>query len=138
MRRTLVLGSLVLLLAAGISQAYVEAPYSLGQVVNESTNIVLVEVVKVNKEKNLVVYKKLKDLKGEHAGEQIKHNIGKSGFHLGLVRGLHLVARVLQHLLDVVDQVIETIAGLNLLALRLVLGRVRFRVLGHALDFFFA
>jgi hypothetical protein len=81
MRRAIALGSLAFLLAVGISQAYVEAPYSLGQVVNESTNIVLVEVVRVNKEKNLIVYKKLKDLKGEHAGEQIKHNIGKNGFH---------------------------------------------------------
>lgn len=83
MRKSIALGSLALLLAAAASQAYVEVPYSLGQVVNESTNIVLVEVVKVVKEndKNLIVYKKLKDLKGQHAGEQIKHNIGKNGFH---------------------------------------------------------
>jgi hypothetical protein len=61
--------------------AYVEAPYSLGQVCQESTNIVLVEVVKVNKEKNLIIYKKLQDLKGKHPAEVIKHNIGQRGYH---------------------------------------------------------
>src|SRR5947209_5825063 len=81
MRRVIVLASFGLLVAAAISQAYVEAPYSLGQVINESTNIVLLEVVKINKEKNLIIYKKLKDIKGAHPAEQIKHNIGKNGFH---------------------------------------------------------
>jgi hypothetical protein len=70
-----------LALAAPAARAYVEAPYSLGQVCNESTNIVLVEVVKVNKEKNLIVYKKLQDLKGKHPQQEIKHNIGQRGYN---------------------------------------------------------
>jgi hypothetical protein len=70
-----------LLLVAPAAPAYVEAPYSLGQVCNESTNAVLVEIVKVNKEKNLLVYKKVEDLKGTHAGSEIKHNIGQRGYH---------------------------------------------------------
>ena len=45
--------------------AYVEAPYSLGQVCHESTTIVLVEVTKVNKEKNLIVLK-------EHSGSGVE------------------------------------------------------------------
>src|SRR5262249_46366172 len=53
----------------------------LGQVCHESTNIVLVEVTKVNKEKNLVVYKKVLDLKGKHPQQEIKHNIGQRGKH---------------------------------------------------------
>jgi hypothetical protein len=61
--------------------AYVEAPYSLGQVCHESTNVVLVEIAKVNKEKNLIVYKKVQDLKGKHPQEEIKHNIGRRGYH---------------------------------------------------------
>jgi hypothetical protein len=64
-----------------VAHAYIEAPHSLGQIVHESTNIVLVEVLRVNKEKNLVIYKKLKDLKGKEAAEEIKHNIGERGFH---------------------------------------------------------
>jgi hypothetical protein len=61
--------------------AYIEAPYSLGQVCHESTNIVLVEVTKVNKEKNLIVFKKVLDLKGKHPQDEIKHNIGQRGKH---------------------------------------------------------
>ena len=68
-------------IAASGALAYIEAPYSLGQVCNESTNVVLVEVTKVNKEKNLIVYKKLQDLKGTHAQPEIKHNIGQRGKH---------------------------------------------------------
>jgi hypothetical protein len=74
----------LLLIAFGVSSralAYVEAPYSLGQVCHESTNIVLVEVTKINKEKNLIVYKKVQDLKGKHPQDEIKHNIGKRGYH---------------------------------------------------------
>src|SRR5262245_28883595 len=47
---------LVALSLVSVAPAYVEAPYSLGQVCHESTTIVLVEVTKVNKEKNLIVY----------------------------------------------------------------------------------
>jgi hypothetical protein len=63
------------------ARAYVEAPYSLGQVCHESTNIVLVEVARVNKEKNLIIYKKVQDLKGKHPQQEIKHNIGQRGYN---------------------------------------------------------
>jgi hypothetical protein len=72
---------LALLLAAGSAPAYVEAPYSLGRTCQESTHVVLVELVRVNKEKNLLVYKKVRDLKGKHPENEIKHNIGQRGFH---------------------------------------------------------
>ena len=39
------------------------------------------EVTRVNKEKNLIVYKKVRDLKGKHPTNEIKHNIGKRGYH---------------------------------------------------------
>lgn len=61
--------------------AYVEVPHSLGQCVKESTTIVLVEVTKVEKTKNLIIYKKVQDLKGKHPKDEIKHNIGQRGFH---------------------------------------------------------
>src|SRR5689334_1806108 len=72
---------LLALAFAAPARAYVEAPYSLGQVCKESTNIVLVEVARVNKEKNLIIYKKVQDLKGKHPQEEIKHNIGQRGYH---------------------------------------------------------
>ncbi len=64
-----------------LARAYVEAPHSLGQVVNLSTNVVLVRVEKVDKENNLIIYRKVRDLKGVHPTEVIKHNIGRGGFH---------------------------------------------------------
>jgi hypothetical protein len=73
--------ALLVLITAAISHASIDAPWSLGQVIGASTNIILVEVVRVNKEKNLIVYKKLEDIKGKHPTEQIKHNIGKNGYH---------------------------------------------------------
>src|SRR5688572_4142706 len=61
--------------------AYIEVPYTLGRCVGESSHVVLMEVAEVNKDKNLIVFKKLKDLKGRHPEALIKHNIGKKGFH---------------------------------------------------------
>src|SRR5262249_47882661 len=63
------------------ASAYIEVPYSLGRCVHESTNIVLMELSRVNTEKNLLIFKKIADIKGQHAGAEIKHNIGKRGFH---------------------------------------------------------
>jgi hypothetical protein len=76
-----VLGSLVGLLGISTSrlQAYVEAPLSLGSMVQQSTNIVVMQITAIDKEKNLIIYKKLQDLKGKHPQDVIKHNIGKAG-----------------------------------------------------------
>jgi hypothetical protein len=63
------------------SHAYVEAPHSLGTVVQLSTNIVLVQVEKVDKKVNVIIYRKVRDLKGKHPTDIIKHNIGRGGFN---------------------------------------------------------
>lgn len=63
------------------TKAYIEVPYSLGRLVFESTNIVLMQVEKIDNEKNLIIYKKLEDLKGKHPTDVIKHNIGRKGFN---------------------------------------------------------
>ncbi len=81
MKRGLILAVAALLTAAPLSPAYVEIPYTLGRVCHESTTIVLVEVVKVNKEKGLIIYKKVEDLKGKHPQTELKHNIGQRGYH---------------------------------------------------------
>jgi hypothetical protein len=72
---------IALLTIAPAATAYVEAPHTLGRCCQESSNIVLVEVLRVNKDKGLIFYKKVQDLKGKHPEDQIKHNIGKRGFH---------------------------------------------------------
>jgi hypothetical protein len=63
-----------------LARAYVEAPYTLGRLVNESTHVVLMQVEKVEKGKNLIIYRKVKDIKGTHPTDVIKHSIGQAGF----------------------------------------------------------
>jgi hypothetical protein len=61
--------------------AYVEAPHSLGQVISLSTNVMILRVEKVDKQNNLIIYRKVRDLKGKHPTDEVKHNIGRGGFH---------------------------------------------------------
>jgi hypothetical protein len=63
------------------ARGYVEAPYTLGRTCSESTNVVLMEVARINAERGLIIFKKVQDLKGKHPDAEIKHNIGKNGFH---------------------------------------------------------
>lgn len=65
----------------GRAHGYIEVAYSLGKLVSESTNIVLVQVEKADTEKNMIIYRKVRDIKGTHPTELIKHNIGRAGFH---------------------------------------------------------
>jgi hypothetical protein len=88
MMRRFLICSLILALIYGLNAvlvppalAYVEAPLSLGSVISQSTNIVVVQVEKVDKVNNRIIYRKIKDLKGKHPTNEIKHNIGKGGFH---------------------------------------------------------
>ncbi len=61
--------------------SYVEAPYTLGRVLHEATNILVMRVEQVDRERNIIVYRKVEDLKGKHPTEVIRHNIGRGGFH---------------------------------------------------------
>src|SRR5262245_66171699 len=71
----------VLLVLTGPAPSYVEVPHSFGQIISLSTNVVLMRVEQVDKEKNFIIYRKVKDLKGTHPTEIIRHNIGRGGFH---------------------------------------------------------
>src|SRR5262245_28672905 len=77
------LGLTALLLAASTSQAYVEAPMTLGAVITQSTNICSMVITKVDKQNNLIVYQKVADIKGKHPTDTIKHNIGRGGLRPG-------------------------------------------------------
>src|SRR5262245_17120027 len=81
--RWLVPGFLLAICATGPAWGYVEAPYTLGKVIADSTNVVLVKVTRVQKEKGLIIFRKVKDLKGTYDGDQLRHNIGSGdrGFH---------------------------------------------------------
>ncbi|HMF12786.1 MAG TPA: VCBS repeat-containing protein, partial [Gemmataceae bacterium] len=63
------------------ARAYVEAPYTLGRVIAESSNVLVMRVDKVDKEKNMIIYRKVRDLKGQHPTDVIKHNIARNGYH---------------------------------------------------------
>ena len=75
------LGTLVIFWAVAPATAYIEVPYSLGRLVAESTNILVVQVDKVDKENNRILYKKIRDVKGTHPSDVLRHNIAKAGFH---------------------------------------------------------
>src|SRR5436309_14957984 len=63
------------------ARAYVEAAHSFGQVINLSTNVLLMRVEKVDKEKRLIIYRKVRDIKGKHPTDDIRHNLNAAGFH---------------------------------------------------------
>src|SRR5262245_42867584 len=63
------------------SHGYVEIPYTLGRIIQEATQIAVLRVEKVDKTRNLILYRKVQDLKGGPAPDVVKHNIGQGGFH---------------------------------------------------------
>jgi hypothetical protein len=63
------------------TSAYVEIPYTLGRVINEATFVLVMRVEKVEKQKNLILFRKVRDLKGNFPQDVIRHNIGTAGFH---------------------------------------------------------
>jgi hypothetical protein len=65
--------------AAQPGQAYIEAAHSFGAVVTQSSHIFLMRVESVDREKKVVVYRKLQDIKGKHPVEIIKHNLSNAG-----------------------------------------------------------
>jgi hypothetical protein len=85
MRPTLsIAAAAVVLWMAGLPRAalgYVEAAYSLGKVIGDSSNVLVMRVESVDRQKNLIIYRKIQDLKGTHPGDTIKHSIGQGGFH---------------------------------------------------------
>ena len=64
---------LALLLAASPAWAYIEAPMTLGDVVNQSNMITVLRVKAVDKSKNLIVYDKVEDIKGKFPTATARH-----------------------------------------------------------------
>jgi hypothetical protein len=57
--------------------ALLEIPYTLGQICKEATNIAVLRLDSVDKEKRTIVFKPNEDLKGKWGSEQIVHKFGK-------------------------------------------------------------
>jgi hypothetical protein len=70
----------VLLAAALSAPAHIQVSYSLARIISDSSNILLMNVEQVDREKNLIILRKLRDIKGTHPGEVIRHDIGKRGY----------------------------------------------------------
>ena len=54
------------------ARAFVDASPTLGRLVNDSSTIVILEVQKVQKEKRLILFKKVADLKGQTSAGPVK------------------------------------------------------------------
>ncbi|MEI7683543.1 MAG: VCBS repeat-containing protein [Planctomycetota bacterium] len=70
---------MALFVAIAPAWGYIEVPHSFGQVVAQSTNIVLMRVESVDKVNNTITYRKIRDVKGVHPTDVIKHAIGRGG-----------------------------------------------------------
>ena len=76
MKRLLVI-SVIALLCPSQAYAYVDGSPTLGSVIRDSSNIVVLEVTKVSAEKRVIIYKKVADLKGQHPTDEVRHAIGE-------------------------------------------------------------
>ncbi|MEZ6139646.1 MAG: VCBS repeat-containing protein [Zavarzinella sp.] len=59
--------------AAPQAHAYVEIAMPLSSVIQQSVVIATVQITKVDKAKKIIVYRKIKDLKGKHPQDEIRH-----------------------------------------------------------------
>lgn len=64
-----------LFLLTSPAQAYIDITSTLGDVINESTTIMVVQVDKVSQEKKAIVFKKVADLKGKTPDGPVRHHI---------------------------------------------------------------
>lgn len=85
LRRSIAAAAVLVLVFAIARPAsgYVEVPMALGDVVQQSQVICLMQVTKVDRTQNLIIYKKIQDIKGKHPTDEIKHNIGRGGLRPG-------------------------------------------------------
>jgi len=79
MKRSLFL-LLVIWGTAARSEAYIAAIPTLGKVIADSDHILVLRVDRVNREKQVVVFTKVADLKGKDAPDVNKHELNE-GFH---------------------------------------------------------
>ncbi len=73
--RLAIIACLIGLATCNTAHAYIEIPYTLGKTLQEANWVVSMRVEKVDKEKRLIVYRKIADLKGSFPDEIIKHQI---------------------------------------------------------------
>jgi HEAT repeat protein len=72
----------IFLFLATVSQspAFIDFSPTLGKVISQSDHIMVLEVDKVSREKQVIIFKRIADLKGKDSPEIVKHQI-TDGFH---------------------------------------------------------
>src|SRR5258708_4173281 len=65
---------------AAPSWGYIAAMPTLGKITADSSNIVVLQVDKVNREKQVIIFKKVADIKGKGSTDVVKHKL-TDGFH---------------------------------------------------------
>src|SRR5688572_24844158 len=65
----------LLLAAAPAARAYIDISPTLGRIILESPNIALVEVEKAHREKHIVIYRKVEDIRGHFQDGPIRHQL---------------------------------------------------------------
>ncbi len=81
--------ALALLGSALPAHAYIRVSYSLGRIASESKCITVARVTEVDRSKNVITYRKVRDIRGSYPAETIRHNIGKNGEFSGQGKGAH-------------------------------------------------
>ena len=70
--------AVVLVALPGPAPAYIDAPPTLGRLVRfDATNIVVMQVEKVSRDKQAIIYKKVADLKGKYPADRIKQHVSR-------------------------------------------------------------
>jgi hypothetical protein len=62
------------------AHGYIDAAPTLGRLLSDSTNVVVLRVKKVSKDRHAIIYSKVADLKGRYSGKRIKHRL-EGGLH---------------------------------------------------------
>ena len=62
-------------------EAYIEVPMSLGSIIWQSSTIAVLELEKVDSERNILHFRKVADLKGQHGSQKVVQRIAQQGFH---------------------------------------------------------
>ena len=63
----------IIAVAASPSWAYIEAPMTLADVINQSAQITILRVTRMDKSKSLVVYERVEDIKGKFTTASARH-----------------------------------------------------------------
>ena len=63
------------------AHAHIRIAYSLGRIIKESSNVIVLRIEDVDRQKNIITYRKVRDIKSTDRSDVIRHQIGKGTGH---------------------------------------------------------